>query len=167
MLPAWKGHNWDSLDRLHQKGYISDPATKAKSVVLTEEGAKRSQDLVEAKVDGKELLFQFDTGQSKAELSAKYVRAFPQQFASLKGVKAGIGGAGGVRPLAAYPLPELVLHLGPATAIFSNVTAISQDRGVYPQDELFGNLGQGLLKQFRTYTIDFNRMQLTLGAHAQ
>jgi len=42
---AWKGHNWDSLDRLHQKGYISDPATKAKSVVLTEEGAKRSQDL--------------------------------------------------------------------------------------------------------------------------
>ena len=44
---AWKGHNWDSLSRLHQKGYISDPATKAKSVVLTEEGAKRSQDLFE------------------------------------------------------------------------------------------------------------------------
>jgi hypothetical protein len=36
-----------SIDRLHQKGYISDPATKAKSVVLTEEGAKRSQDLFE------------------------------------------------------------------------------------------------------------------------
>jgi hypothetical protein len=44
---AWTGHNWDSLDRLHQKGYISDPATKAKSVFLTEEGAKRSQDLFE------------------------------------------------------------------------------------------------------------------------
>lgn len=44
---AWKSHNWDSLDRLHQMGYISDPATKAKSVVLTEEGAKRSQDLFE------------------------------------------------------------------------------------------------------------------------
>ena len=46
-LRAWKGHNWDSLDRLHEKGYISDPATKAKSVLLTEEGAKRSQDLFE------------------------------------------------------------------------------------------------------------------------
>lgn len=23
---AWKGHNWDSLDRLHDKGYISNPA---------------------------------------------------------------------------------------------------------------------------------------------
>lgn len=46
-LRAWKGHNWDSLDRLHQKGYISDPATKARSVILTEAGAKRSQDLFE------------------------------------------------------------------------------------------------------------------------
>ena len=44
---AWKSHNWGSLDRLYQKGYISDPATKAKSVVLSEEGAKRSQDLFE------------------------------------------------------------------------------------------------------------------------
>jgi hypothetical protein len=31
-LRAWKGHNWDSLDRLHRKDFISDPATKAKSV---------------------------------------------------------------------------------------------------------------------------------------
>jgi hypothetical protein len=46
-LRAWKGHNSDVLDRLHQKGDISDPATKAKSVMLTEEGAKRSQDLFE------------------------------------------------------------------------------------------------------------------------
>src|SRR5437867_6389028 len=44
---AWKGQNWDSLDRLHQRGYISDPATKAKSVLLTEKGAKRSQVLFE------------------------------------------------------------------------------------------------------------------------
>jgi hypothetical protein len=44
---AWKGHNWDSLDRLHQKGHISDPATKAKSVLLTEEGLQLSQVLFE------------------------------------------------------------------------------------------------------------------------
>ena len=29
-LRAWKGHNWDALNRLHQKDYISDPATKGK-----------------------------------------------------------------------------------------------------------------------------------------
>ena len=46
-LRAWKGHNWDSMDRLHRKDFISDPATKAKSVVLTDAGAKRSQELFE------------------------------------------------------------------------------------------------------------------------
>jgi len=45
-LRAWKGHNWDALDRLHRKDYISDPATKAKSVILTDAGAKRSQELI-------------------------------------------------------------------------------------------------------------------------
>jgi Domain of unknown function (DUF6429) len=44
-LRAWKGHDWDSLNRLHRKDFISDPATKAKSVVLTDAGAKRSQEL--------------------------------------------------------------------------------------------------------------------------
>jgi hypothetical protein len=46
-LRAWKGHSWDVLDRLHRNEYISDPATKAKSVLFTEEGAKRSQELFE------------------------------------------------------------------------------------------------------------------------
>jgi len=44
---AWKSHSWDVLDRLHQSGYISEPARKAKSVLLTEEGAKRSKHLFE------------------------------------------------------------------------------------------------------------------------
>ena len=42
---TWKGHDWDAMDRLHAKGYISDPRSKAKSVVFTEEGAKRSEEL--------------------------------------------------------------------------------------------------------------------------
>jgi hypothetical protein len=40
---AWKGMPWDVMDRLHQKGYISDPAKKSKSVWLTEEGARLSR----------------------------------------------------------------------------------------------------------------------------
>jgi hypothetical protein len=46
-LRAWKGHSWDALDRLHRKEYTYDPATKAKSVLLTLDGAKRSQELFE------------------------------------------------------------------------------------------------------------------------
>jgi len=44
---AWKGHDWDALDRLHAKGYISDPKSKAKSVILSEEGARRARELFE------------------------------------------------------------------------------------------------------------------------
>ena len=44
---AWKGHDWVTLDRLHEKGYIGDPKNKAKSVVLTEEGERRSRELFE------------------------------------------------------------------------------------------------------------------------
>jgi hypothetical protein len=44
---AWKGHDWDAMDRLHAKGYISNPATAAKSVVLTEEGLQRAKQLFE------------------------------------------------------------------------------------------------------------------------
>jgi Domain of unknown function (DUF6429) len=40
---TWKGHDWNVLDRLHAKGYISDPRSKAKPVVVTEEGVKQSR----------------------------------------------------------------------------------------------------------------------------
>ena len=42
---AWKGQNWDTMERLHAKGFISDPKSKAKSVLLSEEGEKRSRGL--------------------------------------------------------------------------------------------------------------------------
>jgi hypothetical protein len=40
---AWKGFDWDAMDRLHEKGYISEPRGKAKSVVFTEEGQQRAE----------------------------------------------------------------------------------------------------------------------------
>ena len=42
---AWKGQDWETMNRLHEKGYISDPKTKAKSVVLSEEGVRLSKEL--------------------------------------------------------------------------------------------------------------------------
>jgi len=42
---AWKGHDWEALDRLHKKSLISDPKKKAKSVVLSQEGRQLSEEL--------------------------------------------------------------------------------------------------------------------------
>lgn len=47
-LRAWKGFDWEAMNRLHEKGMISDPVGKAKSVVFTEEGQQRSEDLFKA-----------------------------------------------------------------------------------------------------------------------
>jgi Domain of unknown function (DUF6429) len=45
---AWKSFDWDAMDRLHEKGYISNPQRKAKSVVFTEEGLERAERLLAA-----------------------------------------------------------------------------------------------------------------------
>jgi hypothetical protein len=42
---AWKGFDWDTMNRLHEKGYISNPMGKAKSVGMTEEGFLKSKEL--------------------------------------------------------------------------------------------------------------------------
>lgn len=44
---SWKSFDWDTLHRLHERGLIDDPANKAKSVVLTDEGLRESKRLFE------------------------------------------------------------------------------------------------------------------------
>jgi hypothetical protein len=40
---TWKTFDWDAMNRLHGKGYITNPMSKAKSVVFTEEGLQASE----------------------------------------------------------------------------------------------------------------------------
>ncbi|MBN1553155.1 MAG: hypothetical protein JXA11_00295 [Phycisphaerae bacterium] len=42
---AWKGFDWGTMDRPQEKGYISDPKSKARSVVMTDEGFQLSKEL--------------------------------------------------------------------------------------------------------------------------
>jgi hypothetical protein len=44
---AWKGFDWDAMNRLHEKGLISDPRGKAKSVAFTEKGLIEAERLLE------------------------------------------------------------------------------------------------------------------------
>jgi hypothetical protein len=45
---TWKAFDWEVMGRLHQKGYITDPVGKAKSVLFTEEGLRESERLLHA-----------------------------------------------------------------------------------------------------------------------
>ena len=43
---AWKGFDWEAMNRLYEKGFISDPRGKAKSVVFTEKGVIEAERLL-------------------------------------------------------------------------------------------------------------------------
>ena len=45
---AWKGFDWEAMNRLHDKGFISDPRGTAKSVVFTETGLSEARRLLSA-----------------------------------------------------------------------------------------------------------------------
>ena len=42
---AWKGFDWDAMNRLYEKGYISNPVNKSKSVAFTEAGLHQAERL--------------------------------------------------------------------------------------------------------------------------
>lgn len=42
---AWKGFDWNAMDRLHERGLISDPVGKARSVEITPEGRREAERL--------------------------------------------------------------------------------------------------------------------------
>ena len=44
---CWKSFDWSAIDRLYDKGYISDPKSKSRSVVFTDQGVPESRELFE------------------------------------------------------------------------------------------------------------------------
>ena len=112
---------------------------------------------------GKDLVFSFDTGASTGTLTARYFHAFAEQFATLKPNRTSAGGAGGVRFMQGYTLPSMELRLGSATASLHDIVVLTEPLGTGVLDSVYGNLGQALVAPFRSYTIDFGRMQLCLG----
>lgn len=41
---SWKSFDWDTMERLHENGLISNPATKAKSVACSDEGLRKAKE---------------------------------------------------------------------------------------------------------------------------
>ena len=42
---AWKGHSFEVLDNLYEKGYIYNPKGKAKSIALTDVGLAKAREV--------------------------------------------------------------------------------------------------------------------------
>jgi hypothetical protein len=65
-----------------------------------------------------------------------------------------------MRFMKGYKLPSTELHLGTATITLHDIVVLTQPLGTGVLDSMYGNLGQALVAAFRSYTIDFSRMQL-------
>lgn len=44
---TWKGFDFEIMNRLHERGFISNPVNKNKSIWLTEEGQERGRQIAE------------------------------------------------------------------------------------------------------------------------
>lgn len=45
---VWKGLDWDVMNILFERGWISNPKGKAKSVILTDDGQRCAEDFLRA-----------------------------------------------------------------------------------------------------------------------
>ncbi|CAM3681095.1 hypothetical protein CCOS865_02080 [Pseudomonas reidholzensis] len=44
---AWKGFDFEIMNRLHEQGFISDPVNRNKSIWLTTEGLERGREIAD------------------------------------------------------------------------------------------------------------------------
>ena len=117
--------------------------------------------LLEYKVENRTALFSFDTGASRSVFSDRYRRDFQNDFKGLKKKPYAMDGAGGIKQMRAYFLPQVQLGVGSAQPVLGEVPVVPV-MGT-DMDKLYGYVGRDLVDSYRSFTIDFTNMRLLLG----
>jgi len=109
---------------------------------------------------GRRLTFTFDSG---ADSTLFYPRFFKSNEAEIrrkyKLQPRRLGGAGGIKPVIAYRVTDLVINFSGKDARFTSADVLT--RGVNDEARHYdGNLGQDLIKQFDKMTINFDAMSI-------
>jgi len=135
---------------------------KARSSAGTRMYMKLLTPVIECVVEGKSLPFGFDTGASGTDLSVRYYERFRSESRTWKKAKNKSGGAGGVITRKVYLQPKLKLGIGDKTATLRRVPIFPTTMGSVI-DEVYGNLGQDVVADFDSFTLDFSAMSFSLG----
>src|SRR5580698_585849 len=140
-------------------GVGSNPAT---GVPTVEENLflQRLTPVVAAEIGGAERLFTVDTGSAGTFLTVQYYLDHRSEFASQTVGNFELAGAGGVRTYPSYLTPEVTIKMGGACVSANQLPVIAQDRG-QSDDKFYGNIGQLVLGQFKSYTFDFEKMSFS------
>ena len=117
--------------------------------------------LVECRVNGHDMLLFFDTGASSTALTARYYDAFQKEFTNAPRKKRGVAGAGGIKYLESFILPEVSFEIGGEKAVLKDVPVDPEPQG-RDFDLLYGNLGRDVTAEFKSFTFDFKAMRFRL-----
>ena len=116
--------------------------------------------LAAAYFDNRRMTFAFDTGAVTSTFYPRFFEAEKQRilkFSKLEKMK--IGGAGGAIDVNAYSFSNLDLTIAGKKARIAKAKIIAEavnDESRY----FYGNLGQDLIKQFASMTLDFKSMRI-------
>jgi Aspartyl protease len=145
-----------------QDGEFEAGATAARTAPSARMFMNMLTPLIECGANGKNLLFAFDTGASASEFSIRYFKEFHAQSTSWQKAENASSGAGGIKRRSIYLLPRAELQVADKTVTLDRVpifpTAIGSDI-----DEVYGNLGQDVVANFDSFTLNFANMTFSLG----
>ena len=123
---------------------------------------KQMAPLIECKVGGENLIFGFDTGAGNSDLFVRYYERFRSQSAGWKKAQIKTSGAGGLIDQTIYVQPNMNLSIGDKIVTLDAVAIHPASTGT-DLNELYGNLGQDVVANFASFTLDFSSMTFTLG----
>jgi ketosteroid isomerase-like protein len=72
-------------------------------------------------------------------------------------------GAGGSVKRKIYTQPEVNLGIGDKTVILKKIAVLTSGTGTSSLEDLYGNLGQDVVTNFESFTLDFSAMTFSLG----
>jgi hypothetical protein len=118
--------------------------------------------IIECKVEGTDLPFGFDTGASGTDLLVRYYKRFHSESNAWKKSTTKEAGAGGVVKRRIYIQPQVKLGIGDKTVTLEKVSILTSGTGT-GNENLYGNLGQDVVANFESFTLDFSTMTFSLG----
>jgi predicted aspartyl protease len=118
--------------------------------------------LVAVTYRGRRLHFGLDTGADHTSLFLAYFDAYrePVMAAGKAGVER-IGGAGGTREVAGFTLPAWTAEIGRREVSLTDVR-VQSEKTAQNSGWVYGNVGQDVIRQFGSMTLDFRTMQFRL-----
>jgi hypothetical protein len=122
--------------------------------------------VVECRVNGDRLVFDFDTGASTSTFFERYYAQFHVRANDWKEAVNESYGAGGLVRRKVYLIPKVDLRVGGRTATLRRITVFPGPTGS-GGDDVYGNLGSDVVVGFKSFTLDFENMKFSLGDPVQ